>query len=72
MLLTESGAGALGGSGGAEPKMWLPHTVSNRDEPGDRSPGGSACLGEGRGNYVGPIAPIEVYRHRTVAALSLS
>ena len=39
--------------------------------PGDRRPGGSAWLGEGR-KVQNPTTSIEVYRHRTGAALSLS
>jgi hypothetical protein len=72
MPLTEGGAKAQRDTGGAAPKKWPPHKGANREESGDRSPGGSACLGEEWGDYSNPNAPIEVYRHRTGAALSLS
>ncbi len=58
MRLTESGAGALRGSGVAEPKMWLSRFGANRDRPSDRSPGA------GRKLVSRPIAPIDVYRPR--------
>ncbi len=57
--LTESGAGALRGSGGAEQKCGyraLAQTVIGRVIE-VREPGGSLFLDGGRGYYIGPSRP---------------